>query len=187
MRIFVSTALLFFLSACTLGGPEDEFFSRLQELCGQSFAGEIVSTDEEDADWRAQLITVSVARCERDEIQMPLVVGEDTSRTWIISRVAEGGLELRHRHLHEDGTPDAISNYGGYSSAYMASGARQEFPASQDTKDLFDAQGIPVSKANTWAMEVRPGDSLLAYEMARPNRFFRIEFDTSLPLEETDR
>ena len=56
------------------------------------------------------------------------------------------------------------------------------FPADDATKALFDAKGIPQSKENTWAIEVRPTHTLFAYEMERPNRFFRVEFDTSKPV-----
>ncbi|MEL6568707.1 MAG: hypothetical protein AAFQ22_09835 [Pseudomonadota bacterium] len=170
------------LVACGSPDPEAEFFARMGDLCGERFAGTIVSTDAEDADWRAEPITVHVETCAPHEIRMPLAVGEDTSRTWILRKIAGGGLELRHQHLHSDGTPDAISNYGGYSNPDVTSGDRQSFAASIDTKALFDAEGIPVSKDNVWAMEVRPEAGLLAYEMARPNRFFRIEFDTTAPL-----
>ena len=46
------------------------------------------------------------------EIRMPFIVGENTSRTWIL-RKAKGGLALKHDHMQEDGKPDSISNYGG--------------------------------------------------------------------------
>jgi hypothetical protein len=32
-------------------------------------------------------------------------------------------------------------------------------------------------------VEVRPSHSLFAYELERPGRFFRIEFDTSKPVD----
>jgi len=34
---------------------------------------------------------------------------------------------------------------------------------------------------NVWAVEVHPGKTY-AYELRRPNRFFRVEFDLSKPL-----
>lgn len=179
MRMILPLLTTAMLAAC-VPPPETEFMDRLNALCGQSFLGEIVSDDPEDEDWRGQTIIVEIAECSPTEVRMPLAVGDDTSRTWIVTRTSDGGLELRHQHLHEDGTPDALTNYGGYSDRELQSGSRQNFPASDDTKALFDREGIPVSKQNTWAVEVRP--TFMAYEMARPERFFRIEFDTLKPL-----
>lgn len=173
----LTVALL--LTACNSApsAPQAEFWERLQTLCGQSFPGEIVSTDEADADWRKEQIIAGPVECKAGEVRMPLAVGEDASRTWIITRDGDT-LELRHKHLLKDGSLDPVTAYGGY-GAENSSGSRVNFPADQSTKDIFDREGIPVSKANIWAMEVRPDADLFAYEMARPNRFFRIEFDTS--------
>ena len=72
--------------------------------------------------------------------------------------------------------------YGGKSSD-SSDATRQEFPADQRTKDLFDAEEIPVSKTNVWAMEIHPDQDMFAYELKRPERFFRVEFDLSQPVE----
>ena len=60
--------------------------------------------------------------------------------------------------------------------------ARQNFPADEATQALFDEAGIPESKANIWAVEVRPAHTLFAYELERPGRFFRLEFNTAKPV-----
>ncbi len=173
-------APLVLLSSCA-SGPDDEFWDRLSLLCGKAFEGEIVSTDAADDDWRAQRVVMHVRDCSESEIRIPLAVGGDRSRTWVLSRNAEG-LALHHVHLHEDGTEDPVTGYGGAASE-NSSGSRQNFPADDATKALFDREGIPVSKANTWAIEVRPSHSLFAYELERPERFFRVEFDTSAPVD----
>ncbi|GGC99266.1 hypothetical protein [Aquisalinus flavus] len=159
-----------------------EFMGRLSQLCGKAYEGTIVSTDPQDDDWRAERIIMHVRDCNDDEIRIPLYVGEDASRTWILHD--EGGrLALRHDHRHEDGTPDAITMYGGAATDDGNSGSRQNFPADEATKEIFDREGIPESKQNIWAIEVRPVSNLFAYEMARPGRYFRIEFDTSTPVD----
>lgn len=160
---------------------ESEFFGRLSALCGQAFEGRIVSEDAADDAWRAERIVMHVRECAKDEIRIPLHVGDDHSRTWVIHREA-GRLALHHDHRHEDGRPDAVTWYGGVRDDRF-SGSRLNFPADEATRALFDAEGIPQSKDNIWAIEVRPAHALFAYEMARPNRFFRIEFDTSKPVE----
>lgn len=163
-----------------------EFEGRLSQLCGNAYEGTIVSNDRQDDDWRAERIIMHVRDCSDDEIRIPLYVGDDASRTWIL-RDEDGRLALRHDHRHEDGTPDAITMYGGTTGTSAAnetnSGSRQNFPADQATKDMFDREGIPESKQNIWAIEVRPVSNLFAYEMSRPGRYFRIEFDTSMPVE----
>ena len=57
------------------------------------------------------------------------------------------------------------------------------FPADDFSKTMFDEEGIPDSRQNTWVVELKPKENLFAYQMSRPNRFFRIEFDLSAPVE----
>lgn len=84
--------------------------------------------------------------------------------------------------MHDDGSEDETSRYGGLVTTVATSG-RQEFPADAATKRIFDALDIPVSKQNTWAFDIDPDTDLFAHEMSRPNRYFRIEFDMSNPVE----
>ena len=167
------------VSSC-IPSPEAEFWGRVSSLCGEAFEGEIVSEDAADDDWRSQRIVMHVRDCSKSEIRIPLSVGEDTSRTWVLTRGADG-LALHHEHRHADGSLDAVTGYGGTSADY-SSGSRQNFPADEATKALFDEAGIPESKANIWAVEVRPAHTLFAYELERPGRFFRLEFDTAKPV-----
>ena len=176
--------LLLLMSACTAQTQSppnsvQSFTENVRHFCGQAFAGKIVTTDAADDAWRAEEIKMHVRDCSNDEIKIALHVGENRSRTWIL-RDEDGVFELRHDHRHEDGSSDALTFYGGYLGRLTET--RAEFPADQSTKDLFDRENIPVSKANIWAMEARPADNLFAYEMRRPNRDFRIEFDTANPI-----
>jgi len=43
--------------------------------------------------------------CSDKEIRIPFRVGEDKSRTWILS-LDDRGLLFRHDHRHADGTPE---------------------------------------------------------------------------------
>lgn len=162
--------------------PSDEFMSRLYTYCGQAFEGTIVSDDAADDSWRSETIIADIAECPEDQVRIPLHVGDNRSRTWIITQGEDGILGLRHQHNHEDGSPDALTMYGGLAGP-DSTAARQSFPADDATKALFDAQDIPVSKQNVWAIEIRPSDALLAYELKRPERFFRVEFDLSNPVD----
>ena len=156
--------------------PADAFFERLQALCGRAFAGRLVAYDAADALAFAGAPVMHVRECSADEIRIPFHVGEDRSRTWIITRTADG-LRLKHRHLHEDGRPDALTMYGGSSrSRHAGSAQRQEFPADAESKAMFTAADRLVSVDNVWAIEIDPGREF-AYELRRPNRHFRIAFD----------
>ena len=170
------------LSACATipaNRPADAFFDRLQALCGKSFAGRVVSTDPLDADFAGKPLVMQVTGCTDSEVRIPFAVGEDRSRTWVIARTAEG-LRLKHDHRHTDGTEDELSQYGGDTET-PGSTARQEFPADAFSRTLFLGKGNPASVTNVWAVEVHPGQTY-AYELRRPNRFFRVEFDLSKPL-----
>jgi hypothetical protein len=181
LRPFAAVAALL-LSACAsmpAARPADEFFGRLQALCGQSFAGRVVSTDPQDADFAGKPLVMRVTGCTDREVRIPFAVGEDRSRTWVITRTADG-LRLKHDHRHTDGTEDELSQYGGDTET-EGSVARQEFPADAFSRTLFLGKGNPASVTNVWAVEVHPGKTY-AYELRRPNRFFRVEFDLSKPL-----
>jgi hypothetical protein len=52
---------------------------------------------------------------------------EDRSRTWVITRTATG-LRLKHDYRHTDGTPDALTMYGG-DTVGPGTAQRQSFPA----------------------------------------------------------
>ena len=162
--------------------PQDAFFTRLQALCGRAFAGRLVTTDPADRDMAGQPLVMHVADCSSDRLRIPFHVGENRSRTWVISRTP-AGLRLKHDHRHEDGSPDVLTNYGG-DTADAGSAARQEFPVDAESIALFRREGREVSVTNVWAVEVT--DRVFAYELRRPPgpnaRFFRVEFDLSRPV-----
>lgn len=182
-RIFLSAFA--FLSACACSAdtaPEqsyaDEFMARLAALCGKAYAGRLVSTDDADADFASQEMVMHVRRCEDDVIRIPFHVGDDRSRTWVISRT-DGGLRLKHDHRHEDGEADEITQYGG-DAATLDSATRVEFPVDGYSIEMFRREGLTASVTNVWAIELT--DEIFAYELNRENRHFRVEFDVTKPV-----
>lgn len=182
-RYFAAGALALALGACASASapasPQDQFFANLRALCGQSFAGRVVTTDAADANFASQTLVMQVRECSDEEVRMPFHVGENRSRTWVITRTGSG-LRLKHDHRHEDGSEDTLTQYGG-DTLDEGSSARQEFPADDFSKTLFTQNNIPASTANVWAVEVQPG-RVFAYELRRPNRHFRVEFDLTQPV-----
>jgi hypothetical protein len=58
-----------------------------------------------------------VRTCSENALRIPFHVGDDHSRTWVITRT-ENGLRLKHDHRHEDGSEDAVTQYGGDSRRF---------------------------------------------------------------------
>jgi hypothetical protein len=188
MKIAAILIPIAILSSCTTlpaDDPQQAFFARLSALCGQAFDGRIASPPvDADRDFAGRRLTMHVRDCSASEIRIPFRVGDDRSRTWVIRRPAGGPrgaapLTLSHDHRHGDGSEDRLSRYGGAAIATGTSG-RQEFPADEFSRTLFARENIPQSATNVWALEVRPG-AMFAYELRRPGRFFRVEFDLAHP------
>ena len=180
MRALPLAALILLIAAPAKAETgQQTFFTRLSALCGQSFEGRGVTTDPADASFRGKPLTMRVKTCTKDEVQIPFQVGEDQSRTWVVTRTSTG-LRLKHDHRHPDGTEDAVSQYGGDTTA-PGTATRQEFPVDADSRAMFTREDRAVSLTNVWAMEIEPGE-LFAYELRRPGRHFRVEFDLTKPL-----
>lgn len=159
--------------------PRDVWFANLTALCGQTFEGRVVTTDAADADFAGKRLTMQVRDCSPEEIRIPFAVGEDRSRTWIITKTADG-VRLKHDHRGPDGKPDGLHWYGG-TSTEAGSDSRQDFPVDAFSVEMFTAWDASVSNTNVWAMEVHPG-TIAAYELRRASRHFRVEFDLTRPV-----
>ena len=164
----------------TQAAAQSVFMTRLNALCGQRFEGRVVTTDAADADFASQRLLMHVRDCSTDEVRIPFWVGDDPSRTWVISRNDAGGLTLKHDHRDPDGTEHTLHWYGGDTTS-EGSAERQDFPVDQFSIDLFNANNASVSTTNVWAVEVHPG-RIYAYELRRANRHFRVEFDLTQPV-----
>lgn len=165
--------------------PTDAFLAALAGHCGKAYAGRIVANEPAAAPgttpdpFEGKTLVMHVRECTPGEIRVPFHVGEDRSRTWVITRT-DDGLRLKHDHRHEDGSPDVLTLYGGDTTT-PGTATRQEFPADAESKALFERQGLKASVANTWAIEIVPGQRYV-YELARPGRLFRVEFDLTKPV-----
>ena len=172
------------LLACSAETPEqsaplsaqDTFWSAIEELCDQAFEGTLIEAPVGDTAFAGKALVMHVRQCAADEIRIPLHVGDDRSRTWILSRT-DHGLRLKHDHRHEDGSEDEVTQYGG-DTAGPGSAQVQEFPA-----DTATALLIPAAATNVWTVEVHP-DRIFAYALRREgtDRRFRIEFDITRPV-----
>lgn len=153
--------------------------------CGKAYEGRIVANEPKpttpDA-FEGKRLVMHVRGCDTPgaRLEIPFHVGEDRSRTWILTRLPEG-LRLKHDHRHEDGSPDAMTFYGG-DSREAGSTSRQAFPVDAESVALFQKGGLNASVENTWAMEIH-ADTFI-YELSRPNgRMFKVAFDLTRPVE----
>ena len=165
--------------------PAAQFMAALAQHCGQAFAGRVVtnvpaSATPDPFDGKALVMHVRGCQTPERELRVPFHVGEDRSRTWVLTRVGDG-LRLKHDHRHADGSPDAVTLYGG-DTREAGSAARQAFPVDAESVAMFERTGLAGSVRNTRAMEVEPGRRFV-YELSRPDgRLFRVEFDLSQPI-----
>ena len=173
------TALAALTGCTTTAPPKSDFLTGLTPLCGQAYAGRIVSPPvPADEAFAGKPLVMHVATCTADAVRIPFHVGDNHSRTWVLTRTA-AGLRLKHDHRHQDGSEDRVTQYGGDATTPPRA-ERQIFPADNYTKDLLRREGNVAGVDNVWAVEHRPG--LFAYELRRPGRFFRVEFDLARPV-----
>ncbi|HBK47074.1 MAG TPA: hypothetical protein DDZ67_11700 [Xanthomonadaceae bacterium] len=180
--------LAFSAGAAMAAAPAaDRFLAALAAHCGQAFAGRVVANRPRSAapdPFEGKPLVMHVRGCESParELRVPFHVGEDRSRTWVLTRTA-AGLRLKHDHRHADGSEDVLSHYGGETAAAAGSARRQEFPVDAESIAVFRRAGSQASLRNTWAMEIESRRRFL-YELSRPDgRLFQVEFDLSRPIE----
>lgn len=170
--LFSTLTALLLASLCYAQlSSQDVFWDALQELCGKAFRGAVINAPENDTVFSGKDLVIHIRACDTDRIRIPLVVGDDRSRTWILTRSVDQ-LSLKHDHRHADGAEDRITQYGGKTSN-TGSATLQVFPADQHTTDL-----LPPAASNVWWIELVPG-SHLTYSLRRlgTDRFFSIRFD----------
>ncbi len=156
--------------------PADEFFDNLAALCGQAFTGEVLYVSEGNTAFDDQELVMHIRECHDDVLYIPFHVGENRSRTWVITRT-ESGLRLKHDHRHEDGTDEDLTMYGGDTSE-PGTGTRQEFPADDET-----AQMLPPAATNVWTIEIVPGETFVYALRRAEGPRARFAFDLTNPVE----
>ncbi|MBL7843049.1 MAG: hypothetical protein JNK44_04230 [Cyclobacteriaceae bacterium] len=174
----LSTLLVLSL-AIMAGTPptEKEFLKNLNKFCGKSFAGKAVFPEGDKDPFKGQALKIHFAKCTDTEVRIPFQVGEDKSRTWVLT-LDENGLLLKHDHRHEDGTPDEITMYGGY-ARQGGRAFEQSFPADAHTANL-----IPAASTNEWSLVLNPDKKILSYILKRDGQLrFHADFDLSKSLE----
>ncbi len=153
----------------------DSFLAKLRTHCGKAFEGTVTAGGREGDGFTGRRLLMQVRTCESGTIQVPFYVGDDRSRVWVL-KVMEGRLQLKHDHTHQDGKPDAVTQYGGWATN-TGNGSLQVFPADQATCDL-----LPAACGNVWWMTLT--DTECTYNLRRigTDRLFTVRFDLTRPV-----
>lgn len=191
--LFITSAFCFFTLSAQAQNPKniqstipaptvsiathDAFFKQLHQLCGKAFEGKVV-VDSPKSDGFNDRLVMHVRHCTDTQLQIPFHVGDNHSRTWIITKTGSG-LSLKHDHRHADGTFDKETMYGGHTLDAGWNNV-QSFPADQYSKELFARYEKPQSIGNTWQVFVYP--KIFSYRLVREGREFRVDFDLSKPV-----
>jgi hypothetical protein len=149
--------------------PSQKFWETLKSHCGKAYEGKLVSP-ESDPRFAGRLV-MHVRACEEGIIRIPFFVGEDRSRTWVLTMDEAGLIQLKHDHRHEDGSEDQVTQYGGKASN-RGSGTTQFFPADQFTANL-----LPAAVGNVWWITV--DETSFTYNLRRLGSptLFSVRFD----------
>jgi hypothetical protein len=154
------------------------FWERLLAHCGRAYPGRI---DDATPYYRTRLdgsaIVAHFRECGDDRIHIPMHMGSDRSRNWILTRTG-GSIRLKHDHRHEDGTEETVTQYGG-DAPVPGLATRQIFPA-----DAHTAAILPDRSDNFWFMDF-VDEATFAYGVHWPKfgHSVRIVFDLSSPVE----
>lgn len=187
-KILVSTAVALTCTAPAMANivqdaplvsiaSQDAYFNNLRAHCGKAFEGKVVVDNPKSPGFEGRLV-MHVRKCSDRQLQIPFHVGDDHSRTWLITKTGSG-LSLKHDHRNKDGSHDASTMYGGHT---IDAGwpSVQSFPADQYSKELFVSLGIPASNGNIWQMYIYP--QTFSYRLVRDGREFRVDFDLTKPV-----
>ena len=152
------------------------FFNNLASLCGQSFKGEQIYRSHHGESWAGRDMIMFVTVCKEDHINIPFHVDNDYSRTWMFL-AEDGRLRFRHQHLHEDGTHEEGSMYGGYADD-RGTAFIQYFPADDYTGTVIEG-----GEGNLWIVSMDEALTNFSYRLDRDGeKRFEIVFDLTRPL-----
>lgn len=165
----LSAACLAFVCATAANASDtrDQFMATLKSMCGQRFEGGLTYAIDPKNPFVDKKMSTEVI-CTSTDVRLPVSVGDDRSRTWIFTR-SPAGLDLRHDHRHPDGTPDAVTMYGGMANDAGAA-LSQSFLADAHTFKVF-----PGSETNVWTISFSSDGTVLTYHLDRHAKP-RIEF-----------
>lgn len=156
--------------------PNLDFKKEIEKHCGKAYEGVITAGAQEGDGFTGERLVMQVLSCEENQIKIPFYVGEDQSRTWILT-FENNRIELKHDHRNPDGSDEEVTMYGG-TSTNVGHADLQIFPADQETCAMID-----YACHNVWWMTI--DETSFSYNLRRigSDRVFTVEFDLTNPIE----
>ena len=155
-----------------------DFFDHIAAHCGKAFEGIVTAGNSADSAFSGKTLVMHVRECSDKELRVPFHVGDDHSRTWVITKT-DSGLRLKHDHRHQDGSEDKVTMYGG-DTIDNGTAQLQSFPVDQFSIDNFNQNGLSQSVTNVWHMGITKTSFM--YRLTRESRDFKVEFDLTKPV-----
>lgn len=154
--------------------PAEKFWQNLENRCGEAYEGRITSKVPEG--FGGKKLIMHIRACDENTIKIPFFVGDNKSRTWVLSFEKEK-MQLKHDHRHEDGSEDRVTQYGG-TATNTGSEVLQIFPA-----DPYTAALLPEAAGNIWYISLN--ENTFSYNLKRigSDTDFSVEFDLNKPVE----
>ncbi|MFD2914211.1 hypothetical protein [Psychroserpens luteus] len=168
-----SLLLCFFISlvasAQETETPSKQFWNTLQSHCGKAYQGRL-ELPKEDKDFGGKQLVMHIRKCTDNEIKIPFFVGDDKSRTWILT-YENDRIALKHDHRHKDGTEDDVNFYGGTTNNTGKKDI-QIFSADEHTQQM-----IPDAATNVWWITI--DNTTFTYNLRRlgTDRVFKVVMD----------
>lgn len=154
-----------------------QFWDSLKNHCGKSYEGEIIAGGKEGDGFTGEQLIMHVRSCEDNVIRIPFFVGDDKSRTWVLTMGEDHLILLKHDHRQKDGSDDSVTQYGGL-SPNTGHAEMQLFPADQFTANL-----LAHAAHNVWWITL--DDTSFNYNLRRigTDRLFSVKFDLTSEVE----
>lgn len=108
---------------------QDAYFNNLKAHCCKAYEGKLVADSANSDSFANKKLVMRVRKCSVRELQIPFHVGNDASRTWILTKTGSG-ISLKHDHRLKDGSYDNATMYGGH-TVDAGFAQAQFFPADQ--------------------------------------------------------
>ena len=135
MKAINIITVLLVISTSIYAQNDKTFFKDLKTLEGKTFFGKAIYMPDtiNKNDFWGKKLSFTIVKGKKSELRMPFQVGENKSRTWVLSKT-KNGLQLKHDHRHDDGSMDSITNYGGDSDIKISTSLTQY---SHDKKKFY--------------------------------------------------
>ena len=174
-QLLILFALLLTIGLSAQKNGQDIFWDTLSSHCGKAYEGTISSEGKNDGFDGKQLV-MHVKKCSENELKIPFFVGDDKSRTWVLTK-HEDGILLNHDHRNPDGSHEDLTMYGG-KATNLGSKNMQFFPADQETSNM-----LPAATFNVWWITVDETTFSYNLHLVSTERVFSVTFDLTKEVE----